>query len=566
MQIRLKDYLKAEERGASCAVARALSDMQAGDTLLLGGQRIDFYKEGAAEKYYCVSNNDKGQKNIVFPLMGKKNITVDGEGAELIFHGEIMPFVLDACENIIIKNLSIDYASPMYVQAEIAEAQKGYMELTFDGDEFKFREEDGKFWIYSDEDAWKQEFRHCLVMEVDKHTKGPSAYKRNYITETEEGADHGFLSRMFKVVKYKALGDNRLAVYGDVGYTHQQGNYWVATFHYNRKNPGIFINASKNVTLENINLYHALAMGVICQISENITLKNLQTKLREGSRRLLTVCADATHFVNCRGKIVMTDCFFTNMLDDALNIHGIYNKIIRMEGINRVIGGFGHFQQRGIQIYKPGDAIRVIEVETAKTVANYTVKEAGLLSEEEVWVETNEPMSVYDDRYIIENLSANPEVEICNCECGNNRPRGFLLGSPKRMLVENCIFYNMYAGINIGSEMTDWFESGQVNDVTIRGNHFNNSAFAGASPAISIAPKVRHMDSLRHYHKGIVIENNTFTMAERRFLHAHAVDNLIFRNNKFICDENLPKHGTIGADGVFITNCENVVYEPVVLN
>lgn len=562
MEFRLQDYVNPNERGLTGAVNRVLEELEDGDKLLLGGGTLHFYKDGTVEKYYCISNNDKGEKKIVFSLKEKKNITIDGEGAELIFHGEILPFVIDQCSGITLKNFSIDYAYPMYVQAKIVNSSKNYFEMQFDGEEFNYRVKDGKIWIYDKENEWEHEFLHCLTIEMDGEKKCPSAYKPEYITETDAEADHGFLNRLFRKFTYQDMGNGRLAVFGDPGFEYQVGNYWIGTFHYNRKNPGIFINDSTDTILENITLYHTLAMGVIAQISENITLKNVHAKPKEGSKRLLSVCADSTHFVNCRGKLGLYGCLFTNMLDDAVNIHGIYHRILQVKDQNKLLCGVGHFQQVGILSYKPGDTISIVNGKTGENRAVYTVKQAEMLNEDEILVEVNEDINIFKDGDVVENLSANPEIEISHCECGNNRPRGFLLSSPKKTLVEQCIFYNMYQGIHIGGGIGGWYESGAVKDVIIRNNQFRNSAFAGGV-AINIEPEFENVENMRHFSRGIVVEDNVFVQSEKRLMKAHASDHLIFKNNRFICDESLPFYEKEGKEGVTFTNCEDVKYEPV---
>lgn len=554
MKRKLQDYIRAGEKGVLAAVGRALEELQSGDTLLLGAGIHHFYAEGTQKRYYCISNNDKGEKQIVFPLLYRENITIDGEGAELIFHGEILPFVLDSCKEVCIKNLKIDYAAPMYVQAKIVHAQKDYYELQFDKDEFDYRVKDGKIWICGKDGEWEKEFRHCLTIEMDGNKKSPSPYKREYITETEMGKDHGFLSSFFKTFAYQDLGDGRLGVSGDAGFEYKVGNYWIGTFHYDRKNPGIFMNESKGIRLEQIDLYHALSMGVIGQLCEDITLEQVCTSVRKGSKRFLSVCADSTHFVNCRGKICVHHCLFTNMLDDALNIHGIYHKILETKDAHTLICGVGHFQQVGIMSYRKGDRVRVVDGQTGAEKAVYTVKRAELLSEETILLETQEVCATYAPCDVIENLSANPEIEISDCECGNNRPRGFLLSSPKKTLVENCTFYNMYEGIHIGGGIGGWYESGSTENVTIQNNQFRNSAFAGGT-AINIRPEFGHMDQVKHFSRGIVIKNNLFVQAEKRLLYAYASDGLVFEDNQFVQDETLPSHPSDNPDGIQMINC-----------
>ncbi len=48
-----------------------------------------------------------------------------------------------------------------------------------------------------------------------------------------------------------------------------------------------------------------------------------------GKGRVISITADATHYVNCGGYIRMIDCTFENQKDDATNIHGLYMAVER---------------------------------------------------------------------------------------------------------------------------------------------------------------------------------------------------------------------------------------------
>ena len=93
MKIHIKDFIN-DEANCSAAFVKAISMAADGDTLLLDGKEYHFYPEGAYQKEYYISNNDGGIKPIALPMIGKKNFTVDGCGADLIFHGNMMPMVV----------------------------------------------------------------------------------------------------------------------------------------------------------------------------------------------------------------------------------------------------------------------------------------------------------------------------------------------------------------------------------------------------------------------------------------------------------------------------------------
>ena len=149
-----------------------------------------------------------------------------------------------------------------------------------------------------------------------------------------------------------------------------------------------------------------------------------------------------------------------------------------------------------------------------------------------------------------------------NAYCTTISPRGFLLSSGGKTLVERCKFYNMNCGIQIGGEMRDWYESGAVSDVTIRDCDFTNSAYAGGT-AIDISPKLYEKNPRDFFHGRIIIENNRFVQSSRRIMRANLARELIFKGNSFMLDESLPYHAPNGETGVNVTNCGKIDVEDV---
>ena len=65
--------------------------------------------ENTGARTLHLSNNDDGLKHILFDLSGRENLVIDGNGAELVMHGHIIPFYMRDAKNITIKNLMIDW-------------------------------------------------------------------------------------------------------------------------------------------------------------------------------------------------------------------------------------------------------------------------------------------------------------------------------------------------------------------------------------------------------------------------------------------------------------------------
>ena len=432
----------------------------------------------------------------------------------------------------------MDYPHPFFFQAQITSASEKGIELTYDPVEFTAAIENGKFVFFSEEDGWSATRDRVLCCEFDKETRMPSASIPPYFVCLKQERDTSFLSHMYRYLTASQTAENRICLEGEFGHLHQVGNEWVCTFS-DRKNPGIFCNRTKDITLLNITVYAAASMGLICQLCENITLDHFNTHPRKESGRFLSVNADSTHFVNCRGFVRYEGCTFLNMMDDAGNIHGNYLKCVSMINEHTLLLTFGHPQQKGVNLFDPGDRVHLINSRNMSAAATLTVKNAKLISAEYLRLELEEELpalkghALEEDlgEYAVENFTKMPELYIHNCVCGANRPRGFLPATWKKTVITNNTFYNMHCALHFTGDCMDWYESGPVRDVMVRENKFKNSAYAGET-AISISPHIEDRNAV--YHRNIIIEDNTFEMHEERFLYAANVENLIFRNNRYL--------------------------------
>lgn len=138
MVVHLQDYQALfDGEDVTLAVQEALfaCAKHPGSTLKLGGGTLHFYPKYALEKEYYISNNDYSRKSILFPLRDMNGITIDGEGAELLCHGTVLPFVVDHSRDVTIQNLSIDYPHPFFFQARIIESKEDSLELEYDPEE-----------------------------------------------------------------------------------------------------------------------------------------------------------------------------------------------------------------------------------------------------------------------------------------------------------------------------------------------------------------------------------------------------------------------------------------------
>ena len=113
-------------------VVDALLHMQSGTTLVFEKGTYDFYLDGAYRGYFFIGCNRSGEKRVVFPLLNLKNVTIDGNGSSFIFHDRIFPFVTQNCENVTLKNFSIDFSFPRCLEAVAGKTDENGFELYVD--------------------------------------------------------------------------------------------------------------------------------------------------------------------------------------------------------------------------------------------------------------------------------------------------------------------------------------------------------------------------------------------------------------------------------------------------
>lgn len=551
------DYGLSEQADAVPAIRSALEACKANGAtkLIIPKGRYEFYPDRAAEQYCVISNNDNGLKKIAFQLRDFKNFEIDASGSEFIFHGNMIPFNLDSASNIVLKNFRIDWERPFHSQGLVVAVDP--VNNTFDMEiepEYTYRME--KDLIFFTGEGWIQDIRSNLFF--DSRTKAVVYNCEDYKLDTW----NPLLNTRYGA---KELKKGLVRVIDTIAVLPQPGWIWAMSGgrEPNRQSPAIRIFGSENIHLLNIDIFSAGGMGVIAERSEDILVKRFNVRLLPGSRRIVSTTADATHFVNCRGHIEIDSCFFENMMDDATNVHGTYARLTKIINPRTIEIMAVHGQQNVCSFAAKGDTIKVYDNETMDEALSLIVKGFNVRNEHYAEITFSEDISDLRINFGVENYSWNPSFTMKNSTVQNNRARGILLATPKKVLIENNSFLNqMYASIFIHGDMNYWFESGAVNDLTIRNNYFLNSCTNSMNQStILIEPKTLHPGAAMNcFHRNILIENNTIETFDNPVIDALAVDGLIIRNNK-ITQTNTFKPFYPDKPAINIRFCKNTLIE-----
>ena len=517
------------------ALAKIKAEYKEGEKVILRFPegRYEFHEKGAAVREYYISNHDQtNPKKVGIALEDMKNLTLDGQGSEFVFHGRMLPVSLLRSENCLLKNFSIDFENPHIAQVKIVEndPQDGIVFEPAPWVDYRIAK-DSIFEAHGE--GWTM--RHSWGIAFDGDTKH-LVYNTSDIGCPTKGASE-VAPRRIHAPGWK---DARL-VPGTV----------VAMRGWGRPTPGIFLSHDVNTTIENVKVHYAEGMGLLAQLCENITLEKFGVCLKgDADPRYFTTQADATHFSGCKGKIVSCNGLYEGMMDDAINVHGTYLKVVKRVDDRTLVGRYMHGQSWGFEWGCPGDEVQFIRSNTMELVGkqNKIISIRPYDKEQtegarEFLITFQEPVDqVINEQsgFGIENLTWTPEVLFSGNVIRNNRARGSLFSTPRKTIVENNLFdHTSGAAILLCGDCNGWFETGACRHVIIRKNRFVNALtnlFQFTNAVISIYPEIPDLKGQQQYFHGgpeggIVIEDNEFETFDAPILYAKSVDGLVFRNN-----------------------------------
>ena len=470
-----------------------------------------------AQAYLAVSNHGhNGPKRIAFLIEDMEDFEIDFCGSLLMCHGILTPFALLRSKNIRIKGVRLDSDFTQMLEARVvAHNEDGSVDLE------PIRGMEG-FVI----------LRGLLIC---NHAAYPRDLQPNHLQVEYRGdtgeieyetGDNTLGQKPFET-NFEQLKNGNIRCH-DVKRRPPVGN--VMVFMGSRRvGSGFFLEDCDGVTVSDTIVYACYGMAYIAQLSKNLTLSDFHTKRAEG--RYLTSNADATHFVNCSGDILVENCSFEGQLDDALNIHGIYTRVLDVKGKEILLRQM-HIEATGIRIFHKGDRIRALPTDTLIPYGEYTVESVDYINDRICRLtleESAEGISVGDD---VENISASANLVFRKNVVHNNRARGMLIANIGSSLIEDCYFHTSGSSVKLECDGEYWFESGGVGELIIRGCTFDRCLHGKWGKAVIEAQKRKAIKEDSYFHRRVVIENNDFVMYSDGIAQLNNTEEFIFRNNR----------------------------------
>lgn len=528
-----------------------------GDTVVLEKDKTYHVRQDDSfvlDGYYCsnsakMDENPTGRRYTALYLKDKKNVTVDGNGATVLIHGKMTPILLDRCQDITFKNLTIDYACPTMAEITVASCEDGEYTLKInpeclfriEGNDLFWRGEDG----LDGKPYWKDRYlgRYRLAVCYDPVKKISYGLDMNSLEfETLEQLDETTLRVRLK--------DPKTVL--PVGSVLQTRNII-------RNQVGSLFQRSKNVTLENLRIKFMHGLGLVAQFCENVTYRNCE--LTPGQGRTITSTADFFHFSGCKGKVVIEGCKAWGAQDDHINVHGTHLRIVECNREERTLTvRFMHDETWGLQVFETGDEIEFIRWDTLIPYSGNRVVSFDRLNDTEVRLYLEKPLPEIEVGLdVVENASWTADFYVRNCEFLQTSCRGILCTTRGEVIIENNRFYHLSGpALVVEDDCNFWFESGYTRHIIFRNNTVTGCGYGmgeDGMPAIRYSPKVMRQNSREYVHGKLTATGNRFEEPPRgsHSIWLNYVREAEIRDNRFDapytvkthCVENVCEEGNL---------------------
>jgi hypothetical protein len=498
------------------------------ETIVLPKGTHHAYAHNASQRTLFLANNNDGMKQILFDLSGRDGLVIDGNGAEIIFHGHIIPFYMREARNITIKNLTIDYAYPFFSQGTIIKAGDGYFDVRFD-EMYPVGIRESRLVFLNPDLPEPMDFNNINIINPER---GRLVYK----SYDEYGVGRNHTAEL--------LGDQVVRIHSpEIRSPLEPGH--VAVFQYNtRSSPAIVAHRSENLNLRNLTLYHAAAFGGLFEGSRDIYIEGWQVIRRPGSGRWFTAHHDVTHFVECRGDIHITNSRFEFQGDDDVNIHGIYRIVSRKNAPRMLTTRLSHYQQMGVDTLYRGDTIgfhdaRTLELLGVGQLAGFMDDDVG---QEDLLIFEEDLPDLNWENVVVTPRLHDTSVVISGNHFSNHRARNLLIKTLGKVRIFDNYLNAQGTAIMTRIDASSWYEAGAVEDVEVYNNIIDQNNSGGFSRAtFEIGATLRDQSSEIPIHKNVRIHNNKIIQIFKPLMILDHVETIEFYDNEIVQGTDYPQ-------------------------
>ena len=461
--------------------------------------------------YYCTNTakpheNPTGERFAAIYLKGRKNITVDGNGATLLVHGKMTPLVFDGCENITVRNLTVDYAVPTMAEFTVLESDGPECVLRINP-ECLYRIENGVlFWLGEPDKTGKPYWEDSYI--------GNRRLNKLFDPVSRTSSDFGRYDLEFSMIEELSPGLIRARLKNPE--LSLPGGRVLQSRNIVRDHTGSLFNRCRDLRFENLRIKFMHGLGMVSQFCENVSYVNCD--LTPGEGRTIASTADFFQFSGCRGKLLLENCRAYGAQEDYINVHGTHLRIVeRDDGKNTLLVRFMHDESWGFQAFEVGDRLEFIRWDTLMPYAGTTVTAWSRVNDRDIRLTLDRPIpeEVVLERDVVENKSWVPDLTVRGCSFGPTSGRGILCTTSGRVVIDSNRFEKLWGpALLIEDDCNFWFESGYTRDIAFTNNTVTGCDFGVTWPGSAVirySPKVMNEASREFVHGRLTLRGNTFT-------------------------------------------------------
>ena len=484
----------------------------------------------------------------------KKDITIDGSKAVIVskyvnnadYKESTNAFLLKGCQRVTLSNITMETDVPCNITATVKSIDFDENTLILQVDE--------EFTVNGDE--------VLMAFNTIDEDGSPDYHMNSYARHPDDDNittlvfGEILLAHTYSSARYDYLGDNTFKVY----FKRLNENLSVGErmcIRHTMYGPGaIILSDSDDTVLKNITMHSAAGMGVVVlPRCKNLTIDSLKMVVKEGSKSLMAGNCDGIHITGLLGNLVMKNCVFDGMGDDALNIHATAGTLTELLDDSSIKCGYCKKSPDGTlpkRWCEAGDIIKIYDpVLLTNTGSLRVVSFAdGILKFDQL-------SGTYKKGDTLQNTTFTPSLEIDNCIVRNTRSRAFVIQT-ENVEIKNCTFFGMSSdAIKAAPDLDVWYEVGPTCNLNIHNNVIEKCAFARESTSvIRVSTNHRNGDeTISHLHKNIIIKDNVIKNSRAECITIMATDGVTITGNRF------EKRKQKEAEPISLINCNDVKIE-----
>jgi hypothetical protein len=277
---------------------------------------------------------------------GLSNITLEGNNTLLVYHGKMMLMAINHCQNFKVKDLLFDFQRPTTSEMKVVSKT------------------DSDVIVNINPDSWyaiEKHDNHNQLLWYGEGWKANNPFLIRYVP-SQETMRYGSWNS-FRNSNASELSPFKVKFEGNFRDSKFEAGDMLSVRDPYRDEVGVFNNCSTGVTFENLKFYYIHGLGIVSQLSKNISISNVSVAPKPSSGRVIAAFAGCFHFLGCYGLISIENSLCSGSHDDPVNIHGTAFRIIKADS-NKIVVGFMHDQTWGFNAFEKSDTIEFVNHKT----------------------------------------------------------------------------------------------------------------------------------------------------------------------------------------------------------